>query len=693
MSDESQVSSLPQFSGTEADTDRFLMEQLVGTRWLSYWTNRQALRESLGQVSWSSGSGTPDSALGSVGDFYLDESDGDVYEKTASATWTLRANLTGPAGPSISDGDKGDITVSASGATWTIDAGAVTYAKMQDVSATDKLLGRSTAGAGDVEEVPCTAAGRAILDDADAAAQRTTLGLGDSATKNVGTAAGTVAAGDHAHAGVYDPAGTASAAVATHEAAGDPHPQYLTAAEGNAAYQPIDAELTALAGLTSAANKGIQFTGAGTAGVYDLTTAGKALLDDADAATQRATLGLGDSAVKNTGTAAGTVAAGDHTHAQLHDAVTVADTATIDLTLTGQQVSGDVKDNSVGAGKLTATATDKVFGRSTAGAGAGEEIACTSAGRSMIGAASATAQTALLDAMVGDSGSGGTKGLAPAPAGGDAAAGKYLKADGTWAVPPGGGGGVSDGDKGDITVSGSGTVWTVDNDAITYAKIQNVSATDKLLGRSTAGAGDIEEIGCTAAGRALINGASAAAQRATLASGTFEDIVIPAQAIRPRQTGGCAPLAYSAGAANQPDVPYLAFDGATEEYAEFMFQLPPRYTGGGIKVAFQWRRASGTGAANCVWGAAGLSVADNESPAQNYGSAQTVTDAAMTTTANFALSGFTGDITLAGTPAASEMCFLRLYRDADAAGDTLNAVDAWLSGVVVRVPVADLVDA
>jgi hypothetical protein len=43
--------------------------------------------------------------------------------------------------------------------------------------------------------------------------------------------------------------------------------------------------------------------------------------------------------------------------------------------------------------------------------------------------------------MVGDSGSGGTIGLVPAPAAGDAAAGKYLDADGTWTVPPGGGGG------------------------------------------------------------------------------------------------------------------------------------------------------------------------------------------------------------------------------------------------------------
>jgi len=67
----------------------------------------------------------------------------------------------------------GDVTGSTA---LTIATDAVTYAKMQNVSATDKILGRSTAGAGDVEEIACTAAGRAILDDADASAQRATLG-------------------------------------------------------------------------------------------------------------------------------------------------------------------------------------------------------------------------------------------------------------------------------------------------------------------------------------------------------------------------------------------------------------------------------------------------------------------------------------------------------------------------------------
>jgi hypothetical protein len=61
---------------------------------------------------------------------------------------------------------------------------AVTYDKIQNVSVTDRLLGRSTAGAGSVEEITCTSAGRALLDDADAATQRATLGLGTIATGN-----------------------------------------------------------------------------------------------------------------------------------------------------------------------------------------------------------------------------------------------------------------------------------------------------------------------------------------------------------------------------------------------------------------------------------------------------------------------------------------------------------------------------
>lgn len=67
----------------------------------------------------------------------------------------------------------------------------------------------------------------------------------------------------------------------------------------------------AMEATSPAADQFIYFNGPDSAAVTGLTAAGRALLDDANAAAQRTTLGLGTSAILNVGTTAATVAAGD----------------------------------------------------------------------------------------------------------------------------------------------------------------------------------------------------------------------------------------------------------------------------------------------------------------------------------------------------------------------------------------------
>lgn len=160
-------------------------------------------------------------------------------------------------------------------------------------SAAEKLpyfTGSGTAGLTDF-----TSAGRALIDDANAAAQRTTLGVAigtdvQAYDAELTAIAGLTSAADRVP--YFTGSGTAALATLTSAARtvlDDTSTANMLTTLGA---QPSDSELTAIAGLTSASNKLPYFTGSGTASLADLTAAGRAVLDDADAATQRTTLGF-----------------------------------------------------------------------------------------------------------------------------------------------------------------------------------------------------------------------------------------------------------------------------------------------------------------------------------------------------------------------------------------------------------------
>jgi len=127
---------------------------------------------------------------------------------TTSTAWSTAGTGLGVNAPSGFTGRLLDLQLNGTSRFSISSAGVLTVTSLAGVGtagtittsgltmASDRLLGRSSAGTGGIEEIVCTAAGRALLDDADASAQRNSLGLGGAATLNVGVTAGTVAAGN-----------------------------------------------------------------------------------------------------------------------------------------------------------------------------------------------------------------------------------------------------------------------------------------------------------------------------------------------------------------------------------------------------------------------------------------------------------------------------------------------------------------
>ena len=159
-----------------------------------------------------------------------------------------------------------------------------------------------------------------------------------------------------------------------------------------------------------------------------------------------------------------------------------------------------------------------------------------------------------------------------------------------------------------------------------------------------------------------------------------ETIWVPASAMYGATTNG-ADAQQVETTATRPDMKVLDFDAGTDEFAQFSVAMPKSWNEGTITYQVYWTPGS-TNTGDCIFGLQAVACADNDTIDVAYGTAVNVTDAGIGTVEDQQISDESGAVTVAGSPAAGELTYFQLFRDANAGGDTFSA-DARVLGVKI----------
>lgn len=163
----------------------------------------------------------------------------------------------------------------------------------------------------------------------------------------------------------------------------------------------------------------------------------------------------------------------------------------------------------------------------------------------------------------------------------------------------------------------------------------------------------------------------------------LQTIWIPAAAMQPTVSNGCAALSNVETTAGRPDQHVLGFDSIVDEHAQFEIAFPKSWDEGTITFRVYWTHQGGqTGGLDGVaWGLQGVSISDDESFGPSYGTPIIVTQDKATGDDLF-ITAISAAVTIAGTPAEGDMTVFRVLRDVSDGADDLD-IDAQLVGVQV----------
>jgi len=172
-----------------------------------------------------------------------------------------------------------------------------------------------------------------------------------------------------------------------------------------------------------------------------------------------------------------------------------------------------------------------------------------------------------------------------------------------------------------------------------------------------------------------------------------QSIWVPAAAMYPTQTDGCAGIAgLDSGGNTGPDLYTLDFDASATEHAQFSVAFPS-YWDESVALTFKvYWTSEATDTDGVSWALKAVALADSDSLNTAFGTAVQVTDDAISAAKDLYITGESGSLTVAGSPAAGELVYFDIARDHDEGNDDM-AEDAKLIGIKIFYTVDDVHEA
>jgi len=233
-----------------------------------------------------------------------------------------------------------------------------------------------------------------------------------------------------------------------------------------------------------------------------------------------------------------------------------------------------------------------------------------------------------------------------------------------------------------VTVPDDGTVGSASaTDAMTISSAGIVTFKDDIVIKDAGtigSASDTDAMSISSGGVVNFTQAPTVSSAAIKTAGK-ETIFVPAAAMTPTASNGCASLTTAETTSGRPDMNVLDFDASSDEHAQFQIAFPKSWNEGTVTFQAFWTTTA-TDTDGVAWGLQGVAVSDNDTIDVAYGTAVVVTDDALSAAEDLCVTAESGAITIAGSPAAADMCFFRIFRDVSDANDDM-AEDARLIGI------------